>query len=80
MIVLTFFLLLNVGVSDRKINKFKEFELIFDIICFDCWHRVTTNFLAGDLFNVEGDLILSGAEYILVIETVKIVRLIFSLF
>ena len=64
MIVLNFFLLLNVGVSDKKINKFKEFELIFDIICFDCWHKVTTNFLAGDLFNIKGDLILSDDECI----------------
>ena len=45
-------------------NKFKEFKLIFDIICFDCWHKVITNFLVGDLFNIEGDLTLSDVEYI----------------
>ena len=44
-------------------NKFKEFKLIFDIISFDCWHKVTTNFLAGDLFNIEDDLTLSDVEY-----------------
>ena len=64
MIILNFFQLLNIGVSDKKMNKFKEFELIFDIISFDCWHRMTTNFLSGGLFNIEGNLILSSAEYI----------------
>ena len=48
----------------KKMNKFKKFKLIFDIICFDCRHKVTINFLAGDLFKIEGDLILSDAEYI----------------
>ena len=64
----------------KKMNKFKKFKLIFDIICFDCRHKVTINFLAGDLFKIEGDLILSDAEYIILeIEIVKIVRLVFSL-
>ena len=45
-------------------NKFKEFTFIFGIICFDCQHKVTTNFLVGNLFNIGGDLILSDAEYI----------------
>ena len=64
MIILNFFLLLNIGASDKKMNKFKEFKLIFDIIFFDCWYKVTTNFLAGDLFNIEGDIIILDAEYI----------------
>ena len=48
----------------KKIDKFKESKLIFDVICFDCHHKVTTNFLAGDLLNIEGDLTLSDVEYI----------------
>ena len=64
MIILNFFLLLNTGVTHRKMNKFKEFKLIFDIISFDCWHKVTTNFLAGNLFNIEDDLTLSDVEYV----------------
>ena len=43
-------------------NKFKEFRLIFDIICLDCLVKVTTIFIAGAVFNIEGDLTLSDVE------------------
>ena len=56
-------------------------KLIQIDLCFDCRHKETTNFLAGDLFNIERELILSDAGYILilVIQIAKIVRLILSL-
>ena len=45
-------------------NKFKEFKLFFDIICFGCQHKETVDFLVADLFDIEGDLILSDVEHI----------------
>lgn len=47
-----------------SIGKFKNFRLFFCLICIDCSHEENCYFLLGDLFNIEGNLILSEMEQI----------------
>ena len=47
-----------------SINKFNEFKLIVHLICIDCKNQENFHFCVGDLFNIEGDLILSEVDQI----------------
>ena len=47
-----------------SMEKFNEFRLIFDLICIDCLHEKEFHCLLGELFNIEGDLILSKLDQI----------------
>lgn len=46
------------------IEKFKEFHLVFHLVCGDCQQEENFYFLLGDLFNIEGDLILSQVVHV----------------
>ena len=45
-------------------KKINEFRLIFHLICVDCQQEENFHFSLGDLFNIEGNLILSEADQI----------------
>ena len=47
-----------------SIEKFKNFRLLFHLLCIDCGHEENFHFLLGDLFNIEGDLILLQVDQI----------------
>ena len=47
-----------------SIEKFKNFHLFFRLICVDCGLRENSHLLLGDLFNSEGDIILSQVDQI----------------
>ena len=47
------------------IKKSNEFRLIFHLIWVDCQQEEKFHFLLGDLFNIEGDLILSEVDQII---------------
>ena len=47
-----------------SIEKFKNFHLFFRLICVDCGLKENSHLLLGDLFNSEGDIILSQVDQI----------------
>lgn len=47
-----------------SIEKFNKFRLVFHLICIACLHEENFHFLLGELFSIDGDLILSELDQI----------------
>ena len=42
-----------------SVKTFENFRLLIRLFCVDCRHEQTFHFWGGEIFNREGDLILS---------------------
>ena len=47
-----------------SVNTFENFRLLIQLFCVDCRHKQTFHFWGGEIFNREGDLILSHVDLI----------------
>ena len=63
-----------------SIRKFHEFRPILHLICVEFQHEKNVRFYLGDLFNTEGNLILSAVDQInFSHRTCQVVRTLYSL-